>query len=132
VLRKISDIYFRPGEPKRLWFTDDALDLYIWISDEGHILKFQFTYDKPCDEKSLLWQTQSKLRANSEQTQSNLSHTSIDDGCRPGKHPSSPILLGEVALDASRVIVLLKQNSAVIPQRYFLFIQEKILSRAMP
>ena len=104
MLRKISDIYFRPGEPKKLWFTDDALDLYIWISDKGHILKFQFTYDKPGDEKSLLWQIQS-----------NLSHTSIDDGSRPGKHPSSPISLGEVALDASRVIDLLKQNSAVIP-----------------
>jgi hypothetical protein len=117
VLRQISDVYNRPGEPLKIWFTDEKLDLYIWLSNDDQILKFQFTYDKPHDEKSLLWKFQNKL-----------SHTAIDDGSRPGKHPSSPISLGEIPIDKNRVFNLLKENEDVIPKRYFSFIQERIFN----
>lgn len=117
MLRQISDVYRRPGESPKIWFTDEKLDLFIWLSDDDQILKFQFTYDQPQDEKSLLWKIHGKLN-----------HTAIDDGSRPGKHPSSPISLGEVPLDKNRIISLLNENAEVIPKRYFSFIQEQILN----
>lgn len=117
MLRKIADVYNRPGEPLKVWFTDEQLDLYLWLSDEDLILKFQFTYDKLHEEKSLLWQTRGRL-----------SHTAIDEGSQPGKHPSSPISRGEVPLDGTRVINLLEQSLGVTPKKYFSFIQEKILN----
>ena len=115
MLRPISDIYVREGEPKKLWFTDEKLDLYIWLSDGDGILRFEFTYDKPNSEKSFLWRAPNTI-----------SHTEIDDGANAGKHPSSPISLGEVPLDKNRVIQLFNENKEVIPRKYFLFIHEKI------
>jgi hypothetical protein len=117
VLRKISDVYIRPGEPLKIWFTEQTQDLYIWLSEVDQILKFQFSDDKPDDEKSLLWSTPGKII-----------HTAVDEGSRPGQYPSSPISLGEVPLDINRVVDLFNQNAEVIPKRYFSFIQSKILS----
>ena len=117
MLRPISDIYVRQGEPKKLWFTDEKLDLYIWLSEDDSVLKFEFTYDKPNNEKSFLWRTPNII-----------SHTEIDEGSNAGKHPSSPISLGEVPFDTNRVIKLFNENRDVIPKKYFLFIHEKLSS----
>lgn len=116
MLRAISDIYVRDGEPRKVWFTCSEQDLYIWFSDENEIIKFQYSYDKPFSEKSLLWQNTG-----------NFTHTAIDDGSRPGKHPSSPISLGSVTLDKSKVIKQLNDNGDVIPAEYLSFIIEQIV-----
>ncbi len=55
MLRLISDIYFREGEPRKLWFTCSEQDLHIWFSERDEIIKFVYSYDKPLNEKSLLW-----------------------------------------------------------------------------
>lgn len=115
MLRPISDIYVREGEPRKAWFTCSEQDLYIWFSDEDEIIKFQYSYDKPFGEKSLLWNSAG-----------NFSHTAIDDGSRPGKHPSSPISLGSIALDKAKVIKLLNGNASVIPAKQLSFLIKQI------
>lgn len=115
MLRPISDIYVREGEPRKVWFTCSEQDLYIWFSDEDEIIKFEYSYDKPFNEKSLLWKSSGSS-----------SHTSIDDGSRPGRHPSSPISLGRVALDKAKVIMQLNDNAGVIPSEYLSFLVKKI------
>ena len=115
MLRPILDIYVREGEPRKIWFTCSEQDLYIWFSNENEIIKFEYSYDKPFNEKSLLWKRTGSF-----------SHTAIDDGSRPGKHPSSPISLGRVALDKAKVIMKLNNNAGVIPAEYLSFLTEQI------
>ena len=116
MLRPISDIYLREGEPRKIWFTCSEQDLYIWFSEEGEIIKFEYSYDKPFNEKSLLWKNNG-----------NYSHTAIDDGSRPGKHPSSPISLGSVALDKTKVIKKLSDSASVVPEEYLSFLIKQVI-----
>lgn len=117
MLRLISDIYVREGEPRKVWFTCSEQGLYIWFSDDGEIIKFQYSYDKPYKEKSLLWSNSGSS-----------SHTAIDDGSRPGKHPSSPISLGSVPLDKSIVIKKLNDNAGAVNADHLSFLIEQIVS----
>jgi len=116
MLRPISDIYVREGEPRKIWFTCSEQDLYIWFSNEDEIVRFEYSYDKPFNEKSLLWKSLG-----------GSSHTAIDDGSRPGKHPSSPISLGSVALDKTKVIKQLNDNASVISSEHLSFLIERIV-----
>ncbi len=115
MLRPISDINIREGEPRKVWFTCSEQDLYIWFSEKDEIIKFEYTYDKPLNEKSLLWKKSGSY-----------SHTAIDDGSRPGKHPSSPISLGRVALDKANVIKQLNNSAGVIPAEHLSFLTKRI------
>ena len=116
MLRQISNVYEESEEPKKLWFTEEELDLFIWVSDQNEIVKFQFSYDKPNNEKLFLWESGIGLK-----------HAYVDDGSRPGKYPSSPILLDEAPYDKSVVVDLLQRKSGDIPKAHLLFIKEEIM-----
>ena len=81
-----------PGEPRRRWFNDEAMDLYVWLDDDGYI-GFQLTYGKPRAEKALTWKLGDQF-----------THTGVDDGSRPGRHPGSPILVADGVIDVDSVL----------------------------
>jgi len=93
VLREISNVRQIPGDPPRRWFTDEAMDLYIWLDESDEVIGFQLTYDKPGSEKALTWKRGD-----------NVMHTRVEEGSRPGKYPGSPILMIDGVVDVDYVL----------------------------
>ena len=100
MLREVTAVSQRPGEPRRRWYSSARMDLFVWLDAAGQITGYQLTYDKPHKERALTWREKE-----------GFSHTSVDDGSRPGKHPGSPLLNADGVVDASRLELLLKENS---------------------
>ena len=76
------------------------MDLFIWFDDEGNIVSYQLTYDKPHNEKAVIWSQKSGFE-----------HLSVDDGTRSGKHPGSPLLVPDGTADPAKLVSLLKDNA---------------------
>ena len=100
MLREIKETGQRRGERKKRWFSNSNMDLFIWFDDDDEIVSYQLTYDKPNAEKALTWSAEH-----------GFSHTGVDDGTRPGKHPGSPLLVANGAFEAAKILALLKENS---------------------
>lgn len=99
MLREIDKVRQVPGEPRRRWFTDAAMDLFVWTDRDGTISGFQLAYDKPDAEKAFTWRRVG-----------GFDHAAVDDGARPGQHPASPLLVPDGHMDAHRLISLLRTN----------------------
>jgi len=99
MLREIKKINQKRGEPRKRWFTDLSMDVFVWFNDEGEIIGYHLTYNKPHDEKAIVW---SKDKG--------FEHLGVDDGSRPGKHPGSPILVKDGVVNSSEIISMLRNN----------------------
>ncbi len=82
------------------------MDLFVWLDDNDEIVSYQLTYDKPNDEKALLWKKQT-----------GFSHLGVDDGARPGKHPASPLLVEDGAFVPDRIVSALKDDRGELTRR---------------
>lgn len=84
MLREIQDVRQNPGEPRRRWFSDNDLDLYVWLGEDGGIVQFQLCYDKGRDEQALTWRPDT-----------GLTRHAVDDG-EGGiyRMKSTPVLTG--------------------------------------
>jgi len=100
MLREIKETGQKRGEPKKRWFSNSNMDLFVWFNDDDEIVSYQLTYNKPNDEKALTWSEEH-----------GFSHLGVDDGARPGKYPASPLLVADGVLKPSKIISMLKENS---------------------
>lgn len=93
MLTEITDVRQSPDEPRRRWFSDDNLDLYVWYGEDGAIVQFQLCFDKGRREQALTWR-QGK----------DLSQHAVDDG-EGGifRMKSSPLLTHENVTGAAGV-----------------------------
>ena len=62
MLQEITNIRQIEGEPRRRWFADAAVDLYVWYDDADNIIQFQICYDKGPGEQALTWKKDQNLR----------------------------------------------------------------------
>jgi len=65
----------------RRWFFDDHFDLIAFFNPDGSILGFQLCYDKPDNEKALMWNSNR-----------GLSHHAVDSGEQSPWVNRSPML----------------------------------------
>jgi hypothetical protein len=100
MLREITETSQKRGEPKRRWFADSDMDLFVWLNDVGDVVSYHLTYNKPHAEKALTWSEEK-----------GFSHHGVDDGTRPGKHPGSPLLVKDGVVKPTEIIALLNKNS---------------------
>jgi len=100
MLREIKGTVQKRGEPKKRWFTNSNIDLFIWLNEDDEIVSYQLTYSKPNDEKALTWSEEH-----------GFSHLRVDDGARPSKHPASPLLVEDGVFNPSKIKSMLKENS---------------------
>jgi len=100
MFREIKEANRKRREPKRRWYTDLNMDLFVWFNENDELVSYQLTYDKPHAEKALIWSEEK-----------GFSHLGVDDGTRPGKHPGSPLLVADGVINASKIVSLLKKNS---------------------
>jgi hypothetical protein len=100
MLREITKVSQKRDEPRKRWFSSHSMDLFIWFDGDDRIVSFQFTYDKPHDEKALTWSREE-----------GLAHMGVDDGSRSGKHPGSPLFVLDGAVSPGKIISMLLENA---------------------
>jgi hypothetical protein len=114
-LKPITQI---PGEPRRRFFVDKALDLYVWFNKSDSIVGFQLSYDKQGIPRALTWLKDK-----------GYSLDRIDDGERHPLQPkATPILIpdqdgafNKQAVAASFLAVSQKLDKAIAA-----FVLEKV------
>ncbi len=78
----------------RRWFQDDYFHLIVWYeADTNEIRGFQLCYDVSKAERSLTWLSER-----------GFFHNAVDEGSRPMRYPSSPLLVEDGAFPAQSVI----------------------------
>lgn len=71
---EIQNVRQIKGEPRRRWFSDEGLELIVWLGRGKSIIGFQFCYEINQKPKALTWQQHDGFL-----------HSGIDDGAsRPG------------------------------------------------
>lgn len=100
----------------RRWFSDDALDLYVWHNDAGDIVQFQICYDKGPDERAVDWHHER-----------GVTHHKIDDGEGKAMHmKSTPILIEGADFDRERVLTLFEDHAAYIEHGIVRFVLQHL------
>ncbi|MDC1287631.1 hypothetical protein N8198_07085 [Gammaproteobacteria bacterium] len=99
MLREIKNVSRKKNEPEKRWFSSSSMDLFIWFDTDNSIVGYQFTYDKPHNEKALVWSVEN-----------GLSHMKVDDGSGSGKHPGSPLLVQDGVANPDKIISMLRKN----------------------
>ena len=116
MLKEIENIKQKEGGPKRRWFSDSSLDLYVWYGNENEITQFQICYDKGSNERALSWSKET-----------GISHHAIDDGESRAMHmKSTPILIDVKDSDTVRVGIMFEKLAANIEYGVVSFILEHI------
>ena len=100
MLREIKSVSQKRGEPRKRWFSSPSMDLFVWFDTDDTILSYQFTYDKPHNEKALIWSEKE-----------GHSHLGVDDGSRSGKHPGSPLLVPDGVASPYKIISMIRVNA---------------------
>lgn len=91
------------SNPERRWFQDSEMDLFLWSTATGEPTRFELTYDKSRNEKSLVWAPPSHFE-----------HCALDDGSGNGHHPSTPIHRADIPFDAEYLLNMFSRNSVSI------------------
>jgi hypothetical protein len=100
MLREVTDLKPRPGEPRRRWFTDEELDLFVWYDAQDRVCRFELCYGKPSDEHALAWQEGT-----------GLTHSRVDDGEATPLSNRTPIVVPDGAFPAARVAQRFQDSS---------------------
>ena len=93
------------GEPRRVWYLDDDMDLIVWYAEQGAVIGFQLATDKGKDEHALTWLEHK-----------GFSHHRVDDGeGRPGRPKMSPILVEDGVPDVGRLLDRFERRAVNLP-----------------
>lgn len=116
MLKEITDVAADDTEPRRRWFSDKIVDLYVWYDDSDIVIQFQICYDKGPDEKALTWTRDGGF----------IQHA-VDDG-EGGlfRMKSSPVLTKRGRADTRHALQLLKGRGAKLEHDLYQFITGKL------
>ena len=117
MLKEIRQTGRKPGEPRKRWFADADMDLFVWFDDDGGIVAYHLTYGKLKEEKALTWSHTH-----------GFSHLGVDDGTRPGKYPASPLLVADGSFEPGKLIARLRQGAGDLDTSIAEFIAAGIVS----
>ena len=117
-MHEIKDIQQPPGEPRRRWFFDPAMELVVWFSDSDTIVGFQLVYDRPMDPHALTWMEDSGYH-----------HHRVDDGECPETNAFKgiSILMVDGRFDYNRVGADFKRISVEVEPQVAAFVYDKIM-----
>jgi len=94
-----------PGEPRRRWFFDDAMDLIVWTGEDDAILGFQLCYQLQGEEYAVTWKSDS-----------GYSHSKVDTGEDSAVKNQTPILIRNDLFPKERLIEQFRENSTRIDE----------------
>jgi hypothetical protein len=100
---------------QRHWYEDERMDLFVWYDEAGEFVSFQLAYDKPFAERAIAWKRERGFM-----------HARVDDGARGGRHPGSPLLVGEGEIQVGPVIDEFRQRATNVDATVANFVLEKL------
>jgi hypothetical protein len=116
LLQEITNLRQIEGDPRRRWFADAVLDLYVWYDDEDNVIQFQICYDKGPGEQALTWKKEQ-----------GFIHHAVDDG-EGGiyRMKSTPVILEKTRYDGGRIPDLIKQHGGKLEHDLYEFILSRL------
>lgn len=116
MLREITSVAADQAEPRRRWFSDKAIELYVWYDDRDEIIQFQMCYDKGPAEKAITW-TRDK----------GFAQHAVDDGESGVFHmKGSPILAERSHTDIAHALKLLIRHGGKLEHDLYRFLTGKL------
>lgn len=107
--RKVDDL-------TRRWFSDDSMDLFVFLDQEEQLVQLQLCYDKLNDEHVLSWKKES-----------GFSHDRIDDGQNVSGKARAPIMVANGICDVDIVLNQFKESGQEISSELFNVIYSKLI-----
>lgn len=100
----LKETYSRKGADAdgRRWFSDEYLDLIVWLDGPGSISGFQLCYDKNHSERALTWNRDR-----------GFVHERVDDGESDPAKNSTPILIPDGVCPAQLVEAFIERSDGV-------------------
>ena len=102
-------------EHNRRWFTDDYIELIVWIDQETVISDFQLCYDVKNIERAFTW---TKARG--------FTHVRVDEGEENATRNSTPILVPAGLFPVHEILEQFLARSAEIDARIRSFVVYKL------
>ena len=116
MLKEIVPTRQIPGEPRRVWFIDDEMDLIVWFGEADHIIGFQLCDDKGSNEHALTWFDAK-----------GFSFERVDDGeGRPGHPKMAPVLMPDGSPDINRLLSRFSHKAGKVPKYLRNFVIAKL------
>lgn len=104
MLREHTDPAREPGaDGSRRWFSDEDMDLIVWLSPDGSFAGFELCYDKNGRERAFEWRPGGSLR-----------HYAVDAGESTPLRNDSPILLPAGEGDRAAVLAGFLARAALL------------------
>jgi hypothetical protein len=101
VLKELHDVRQIAGESLRRIFSDQYMDLTVWLDGRGGIRGFELCYDKGHAERAVRWDREQGFL-----------HQKVDDGENRGyDHKETPILVPDGTFAAKKISRLFHDNS---------------------
>lgn len=104
-----------PNQLSKRWFSDMQHDLFVWLTVDGQITAFQFSYNKCANEHLLSWSAAY-----------GYSHDRIDDGENSPFQTMSPIMVPDDAVDSAQVAESFRSVSELLEPEIVEFIYSKL------
>ena len=104
MLRELTHVQQKPGEPRRRWFFSHDLDLVVWVGDDDQPLGFQLAYDKYRREHSITWDLAQGYR-----------HYVVDEGNPIAGKAQTPLLWADGPFDGGRLIDRFRALAGDVP-----------------
>lgn len=98
----------RDGGYRRRWFTDEDMDLYLWLDDDGELARVQLCYDRRGNQRVLSWAREHGYR-----------HDRIDDGEGVAGKARTPILVLDGHCDIDAVLVRFRAAAGALDRDLF-------------
>lgn len=92
MLRELTHVQQKPGEPRRRWFFSHDLDLVVWVDADDRPIGFQLAYDKDRGEHSITWDDERGFR-----------HFVVDEGNPLAGRAQTPLLWANGPFEPARV-----------------------------
>jgi len=119
VLQEIKNPRQIKDELPRRWFSDDTMDLIVWLDADNEIASFQLCYDKPFAEHALTWRKESGFL-----------HNRVDAGeDKSGSHKGTPILVPDGEFNLNTIAEKFRQLALQIDNTIADFVILKLLER---
>ncbi|MHB8846163.1 MAG: hypothetical protein ACYC7L_15635 [Nitrospirota bacterium] len=101
MLKELRDVRQIAGESIRRVFSDQDMDLTVWVDEGGGVTGFELCYDKGHLERAVRWNRENRFL-----------HRKVDDGENRGyDHKETPILVPDGTFAAEKSSRLFYDNS---------------------
>ena len=116
MLKEINDLTQTSDDLQRRWFSDEEIDLYVWLDENDTIHEFQISYHTNDNDHVLIWNSASGLFAHS-----------VDSGTlNPSKMKSSPMLTENIEFDVNHIRDLFEKNGKKLEHDLYEFILSRL------